>query len=111
MIDHVRLEVGDYRRSKVEAAPSMTVLRQARKKLVNISVPNLVGREEELAALLDLVDAPEELPSVARVVAGRARDRQDGRCGSRGSKLAARPGISGPVVSALGGRDRVLVAG
>ena len=33
------------------------------------TVPNLVGREEELAALLDLVDAPEELPSVT-VVAG-----------------------------------------
>ena len=36
---------------------------------MKVSVPNLVGREEELAALLDLVDTPEELPSVA-VVAG-----------------------------------------
>ena len=34
-------------------------------------VPDLVGREEELAALLDLVDAPGELPSVT-VVAGEA---------------------------------------
>ena len=38
---------------------------------MEVSVPNLVGREEELAALLDLVDAPEALPSVA-VVAGAA---------------------------------------
>jgi DNA-binding CsgD family transcriptional regulator len=36
---------------------------------VDVSVPSLVGREEELAALVDLVDRPEELPSVA-VVAG-----------------------------------------
>jgi DNA-binding CsgD family transcriptional regulator len=38
---------------------------------VEAIVPNLVGREEELAALLDLVGAPEELPSVV-VVAGEA---------------------------------------
>ena len=38
---------------------------------MEVSVPNLVGREEELAALLDLVDSPEELPSVT-VVAGEA---------------------------------------
>src|SRR5215469_8198146 len=35
------------------------------------SVPNLVGREEEVAALLDLVDAPAELPLIA-VIAGEA---------------------------------------
>ena len=35
------------------------------------SAPNLVGREEELAALLQLVDAPDALPLVA-VVAGEA---------------------------------------
>ncbi|HET7759822.1 MAG TPA: AAA family ATPase [Gaiellaceae bacterium] len=35
------------------------------------TVPNLVGREEELAALLELVDTPAGLPSVA-VVAGEA---------------------------------------
>jgi predicted ATPase len=39
--------------------------------MVEVSVPNLVGREEELAALLKLVDAPEGLPSVG-VVAGEA---------------------------------------
>jgi len=39
--------------------------------MVEVSVPKLVGREEELAGLLDLLDAPERLPSVA-VVAGEA---------------------------------------
>jgi DNA-binding CsgD family transcriptional regulator len=38
---------------------------------VDVGVPHLVGRKEELAALLDLLDAPDELPSVA-VVAGEA---------------------------------------
>ena len=42
----------------------MTVLRQARKKLVNISVPNLVGRDDEVSALLELLDAPDQLPSI-----------------------------------------------
>ena len=36
---------------------------------MKVTIPNLVGREEELAALLDLFDTPEELPAVA-VVAG-----------------------------------------
>ena len=34
---------------------------------MKVGVPKLVGREEELAALLDLVDAPDQLPSVAVV--------------------------------------------
>ena len=38
---------------------------------VEARVPNLVGREEELAALLDLVDAVDELPLIA-VVSGEA---------------------------------------
>ena len=36
-----------------------------------VGVPNLVGREEELATLFEFLDAPEKLPAIA-VVAGEA---------------------------------------
>jgi DNA-binding CsgD family transcriptional regulator len=35
---------------------------------VAVSVPHLAGREDELAALLDLLEAPEELPAAAVIV-------------------------------------------